>query len=695
MTAVGNPASAADAEEPPRSAGLLEPPPGADGTICSPDPGDVDELASEPALRPPTEDELAQLADLAFATATAWLSVPDRFYTLARGAGIDPDSAPAQPLRRALGFFLTEETKSGRRSVELRWKTGFHTDALPPPRLRSVAASEAEVWQILADKVTHPAARARLLDVLVLRGGKDTPERAAAAIEAYLDHATTPTTVIKRTDGEDVETSWLYRGLTLSLGRALSLAHIAAGTATGKASAERAVTVALSHAGARTRSSRPQAGSVISTLSLLAANRTLLSPAETAMLLSLIEEAAARYADLDNAIDQLMSLLVLLDPARREDAHRLRVQTRLNLAVGKEPMVAMRFLEDAARLARTFHLDDLRDEAVREMQRLARLDHGLQTVSANVTIPGPILDAEVRRASDGADWRESMSSWLATPAPSGDLATNERTSRNVASRSLVRQLASTVLLGADNMPRWRPETEADKDAYELSRTESLRMTLAGQLLSEALDRIVGLHGVPPVAELAMFLTGNGRGDVTLANALARSFHRYWDGDYEGSLHTAAVRVESGARALVMLLDEPAYTVARNNAQGKYVGLDQLLDILVRRDFDPDWDRFIRTLLLGPTGQNLRHDVAHGFILSEPSPSTAALALRACSLFAHLLWKASPVCSADKGPSLPKPAWTITDAVRGTIGTATRSPQLIPALLRAEVAALRSILKRER
>lgn len=504
MTAVGNPASAADAEEPPRSAGLLEPPPGADGNICSPDPGDVDALASEPALRPPTEDELAQLADLAFATATAWLSVPDRFYTLARGAGIDPDSAPAQPLRSVLGFFLTEETKSGRRSVELRWKTGFHTDALPPPRLRSVAASEAEVWRILADKVTHPAARARLLDVLVLRGGKDTPERAAAAIEAYLDHATTPTTVIKRTDGEDVETSWLYRGLTLSLGRALSLAHIAAVAATGKASAERAVTVALSHAGARIRSNRPQAGSVMSTLSLLAANRTLLSPAETAMLLSLIEEAASRYANLDNAIDQLMSLLVLLDPARREDAHRLRVQTRLNRAVGKEPMVAMRFLEDAARLARIFHLDDLRDEAVRKMQRVARLDHGLQTVSANVTIPGPILDAEVRRASDGADWRESMSSWLATPAPSGDLATNERTSRNVASRSLVRHLASTVLLGADNMPRWRPETEADKDAYELSRTESLRMTLSGQLLSEALDRIVGLHGVPPVAELAMF-----------------------------------------------------------------------------------------------------------------------------------------------------------------------------------------------
>lgn len=694
MTAV-NPANAANAEEPSGSADSVSSTPTADGDASSRDLDDLDDPEDESAPRPPTEDELAHLVDLSFATATAWLSVPDRFYTLARGVGIDPDSAATQPLRRALGFFLTEETNSGRRSVELRWKTGFHTEALPPPRLRSVADAEAEVWERLANKTTHPAARARFLDMLVLRGGRGTPDRAAAAVEAYLDHATAPTTVIKRHDGEEVERSWLDRGLTLSLGRALSLIRIAAAAATGPAMTKRAVTVALRSADARIRSNRPHVGSAISTLAILAANRALLEPAELARLLSLIEEAATRYADLDHVVDQLMDLLIVLDPARRETAHRLRVKTRLDLAVGREPMAAMRFLEDAARLARTFHLDDLRDHAVREMQRVARLDHGLQAISTDITIPGPILDAEVRRASDGADWRESMSNWLATPAPSGDLETNERISRHVASVSVVRRLASIVLIGADNMPRWRPETEADKDAYELSRTELMGMTLSGQLLSAALDRIVRLHGIPPVDELAMFLAGHGRGDLTLATALARSFHRYWSGDFDGSLHTAAVRVEAGARALVMLLDEPAYTVARTSAQGKYVGLDQLLDILTRRDFDPDWDRFIRTLLLGPTGQNLRHDVAHGFVLSEPTPSTAALALRACSLFVHLLCQPSSSLGTRREPALPRPAWTIMDAVLNMIGTAAHSPQLIPWLLRAEGAALRAALKRRR
>lgn len=652
-----------------------------------------DESADEPTLNIPTEGQLAHLIDLAFATASAWTGVPDRFHTLARGMGIDVASAPAQPVNRALGYFLNEEIKAGRRSVELRWKTTSNINAMPPPRTRSAADSETAACERLASKVQHPAGRARLMDMLVLRGGKAAPNRASAAIEAYLDHVVAPPSAIRGPADEVFERQWLDRALGLSLGRALTLTHIAASAHNGPEITKRAVAVALNFADSRVHSQQAQVGSALSALALLTTNRRLLDSTETAKLVALIEEEATHSAELDHVVDQLMDLLILVEPSRRRDAQRLRVKTRLNLAAGREPMVAMAFLEEAARIARTYNLNDLRDEAVREMQRVAKLDHGLRSISTEITIPGPIVDAEVRRASDGADWRESMSNWLATGAPSGDLASNERTSRHVAARSIVRQLASTVLIGADNMPRWRPETQADKEAYDLSRTEVMRMAFSGQTLAASLDRIVALHGIPPVTELARFLAGDGCGDMTLAAPLARSFHRYWSGDHEGSLHTAAVRVEAGARALVMLLDEPAYTVARGNAQGKYVGLDQLLAILLRHGFDPDWDRFIRTLLLGPTGQNLRHDVAHGFILSEPSPSTAALALRAYSLFVNLLWQPSNSFTVGGQFGLPKPAWTITDAIRNSIAIAVRSPQNLPALLRSESEALKDVLMR--
>ncbi|HJT90594.1 MAG TPA: hypothetical protein VJ777_01440, partial [Mycobacterium sp.] len=90
------------------------------------------------------------LVDLTFAAAANWLSVPDKFYSLARGAGITPESTVTQPVQRALGFFLTEETNSGRRSVELRWKTTLLAETLPPPRIRDLSYSEVEAWARLA-----------------------------------------------------------------------------------------------------------------------------------------------------------------------------------------------------------------------------------------------------------------------------------------------------------------------------------------------------------------------------------------------------------------------------------------------------------------------------------------------------------------------------------------------------------------
>jgi hypothetical protein len=51
--------------------------------------------------------------------------------------------------------------------------------------------------------------------------------------------------------------------------------------------------------------------------------------------------------------------------------------------------------------------------------------------------------------------------------------------------------------------------------------------------------------------------------------------------------------------------------------------------LLDNDFDPDWERFLRTLLLND-GSNVRNLVAHGFT-ENVSPVETALALRAGAL----------------------------------------------------------------
>jgi len=73
------------------------------------------------------------------------------------------------------------------------------------------------------------------------------------------------------------------------------------------------------------------------------------------------------------------------------------------------------------------------------MRRVARMDHGHQTISSDLNIPGEFIDAEIRNASDGASWQEAIAAWLDTRAPSGDRAANERTARDVLARAGARR----------------------------------------------------------------------------------------------------------------------------------------------------------------------------------------------------------------------------------------------------------------
>jgi hypothetical protein len=114
--------------------------------------------------------------------------------------------------------------------------------------------------------------------MLVLRGGKGTPDRAAAAIDAYRI-VTAPTTVLQQPGL--VETKVARPRIDALLGRAFSLIHIAAASTIAKTVTTRAVTVALAFAPVRVRSTQPRVGSALSSLALLTTHRLLLEHCRT------------------------------------------------------------------------------------------------------------------------------------------------------------------------------------------------------------------------------------------------------------------------------------------------------------------------------------------------------------------------------------------------------------------------------
>jgi hypothetical protein len=125
------------------------------------------------------------------------------------------------------------------------------------------------------------------------------------------------------------------------------------------------------------------------------------------------------------------------------------------------------------------------------------------------------------------------------------------------------------------------------------------------------------------------------------------------------VHLTVPKAEAAARALLLEINEPVYRAAVGDATGTFPGLGVLLSLLLDNDFDRDWERFLRTFLLGD-GSNVRNLAAHGFI-HNIDPLNAAAALRALAVLALIAPE----------PSVQRDAATVKAALANPTGTRRR------------------------
>jgi hypothetical protein len=130
---------------------------------------------------------------------------------------------------------------------------------------------------------------------------------------------------------------------------------------------------------------------------------------------------------------------------------------------------------------------------------------------------------------------------------------------------------------------------------------------------------------------------------------------FWRDEHLEAVHLVVPAAEAGARRLLRELDEGIYQVQIGKDPGTYPGMWTLLDALGGLGLDPSWHWFLRWLFLGPSGVNLRNDVAHGFVTDIDAAYTA-LVLRS----AAVLITASTVIDGEHravhvaGPPAPRP-----------------------------------------
>ncbi|MFE9027505.1 hypothetical protein ACFYOA_14720 [Streptomyces iakyrus] len=290
------------------------------------------------------------------------------------------------------------------------------------------------------------------------------------------------------------------------------------------------------------------------------------------------------------------------------------------------------WLQQAAKFARKFHLDDIQNECVRRLQAIDPSTYQWMTIRAASTARASDFESYMR-VFDQPDLFDALICFFETPSPTGSREENENIAKGIIENSLTHKIMGTATYGAHGLPQKSYETESEKLQYQVYGVESVALGIQGRILATALDRIAGAHVIPSTGDLAAWLVERYGSDPGLCTSLAESLLLYWGRDYLSCVQLAMPRVEAAIRSLLLLLDEPIYRVEEAKSLGQFPGLGTMLPLLERHGFDPDWSSFMRALLLTP-GRNLRNLGAHGF-LQDVDKQTAALVLRALSVVALL------------------------------------------------------------
>ncbi|MEU4918956.1 DUF4209 domain-containing protein [Streptomyces parvus] len=510
------------------------------------------------------------------------------------------------PIRATLWAFdyavsVRSENNKQKAVIEPRFRgPSGETD---PPQVANVSDEVVEVWHELTSKVSSPWGLARLNHLLFERRFGRPHEHAIAAAQNYLLSA-------KCWDLGLDRSKFLAVGLRI----------------------------------ARSVNSKDQADLILCQLMDDARQELSAGDKRPGVFMRLIDSILSERTPPSGVDDLLVdAFAVYTDPFIRDEILRIKILRAPNLEAknllwGKLVQVWGEAADNSQGLVRSTHLKKalecaeesqdrkLIERAAAKLQALRKEELGLATFTSSSSIDEAEIERLLAPVDGAGNWQHALLALYQVYGPAtGDLAKNrERMERHAQEFSLSR-LFPKELIGGDGLPRYRPQSDEDRDAMDLAEQESYNLQSFAPILAMALSRISEKYGVPSESELAEFFAQTPLTDENLAYALARSFVRYWMGDAEGAAFTIIPRIETLVRNLVIAMDLGVYRVQRDQKPGQYPGLGYLLDILKDHGMDESWHRCVLTVCANPAGGwNIRNEVAHGFIVNVGIPPAAVV-----------------------------------------------------------------------
>jgi hypothetical protein len=575
----------------------------------------------------PTPDELAELVrriDAASKDAVRAIDVHERLAVTMEESG-----TPAAVVDAAFLYIEKGNRREKGKVGDFFGPIGQVGDIVNPPLIKDMPVWTKATWELCAERVAAPVARARLHDLCFVARLGNGREQARAAIEAYVELGD----LYPMADGIEVNRLQVALGATHALARALDLARV-----TGQ---DDLALVVIGKLIAATRCSLDDpvagAGVVLGFLDPLVHDRARLAEVD-----DLLARARGRYEnDLWNTLSTIE--LELMRPGvtdeEREHLHRDEVLSLMKGADEAPPMNAIMHLQDAAQRAQNHNLADLFEQIAIRLQSFNGQDVGLVRHEVKIEIPPEAVESFITQFVGTPSWQEALVGLVSVNPASGHIVENQSEVAALPAISPLVSMLAVTSLDSNNLPKFTATSDAEKAEYHLAEAEVRRLQMYGPIHVEILRRVAERWAPIDENELAEFLRHYDHIPEPVARAMARAFGRFFAGDHEGAIFTVAPRIERVAREHLLHLGAPLYKPALGSTSAKYPGLGTYLGMLDDRGLDESWGRFLGTLLTRREGMGLRNNLLHGAV-DDPSYVTAGLTLIAAIYLA--LWPNSPI-----------------------------------------------------
>jgi hypothetical protein len=513
------------------------------------------------------------------------------------GAGNDDRTSLAAAIDMALAYY---EKRDG--SGLDHFGPAFESeDYVYPTRPSEMPTAVTDVWEAVSNGATEAIVSARLHDLCFICRLGDVGAHARSAIAAYVELAER----YPSSSEDQAHVLHIAVNATHYIGRALELARLIRDDYL----AVRVMDVGAALARLAIDDPASGVGVVLGLIAPLVKDRDC-PPAVDGIL----DEARERYReDVWNTMSTISLQITRSagDSDRTTALRREEVQALISAADDAAPLPALLHLQNAAELATTYGLQDLRDEAARKSQNLAGADLGLTRHEFSVTIDGERARALVDNVVNQPTWQEAIELLLSWGAPTGRVETNRAAAAAAPSIAPLSTAFPSTRIGVDGLLAFTvPGSDPD---HLLAQQELRKLQIFGHLWAQALHELGEKYGSIDLDELTCFIGRASHVPDDVARTIGRSLNRHFAGDPEAAAFTVLPKVERIARELARALGEVIYRPPSSSSPRMYKGLGKLIDILSDRGLDKSWYRFIRTFLAHQDGVNLRNEVLHGAI----------------------------------------------------------------------------------